>query len=159
MLLLFVIATPVAFADDEEVGDVASVMNSAAPIPAGHFAMVAKYADQYLSNPAVSPGRAIAITKFDTNALNVNDFYVIDIRGVADYAKGHVPGAVNVAFATIAKPENLVTYPTDRPILVICYTGHTASMTSSILNTLGYNAWVLKGGMPSWSCSSHSCEY
>jgi rhodanese-related sulfurtransferase len=52
--------------------------------------------------------------------------------------------------AVIAKPENLILYPTDKPILVICYTGHTASMTSSILNTLGFDAWALRNGMLSW---------
>lgn len=155
MLMIFVVAAPLAFAE-EEVGDVASSINAAAPIPAGHFAIIAKYADLYLSNPAVSPGRALPATKFvgATPASNLSDFYVLDIRAAADYAKGHVPGAVNVPFATLVKPENLVTYPTDRPILVICYTGHTASMSSSILNTLGYNAWVIKGGMSAWPCNS-----
>ncbi len=154
-LLLFVVAAPFAFAE-EEVGDVASAINSAAPIPAGHFAIIAKYADMYLSNPAVSPGRTILATKFVGNpsASNLGDYYVVDIRSAADYAKGHVPGAVNVPFATLVKPENLVNYPTDKPILVICYTGHTASMSSSILNTLGFNAWAMRNGMSAWPCNS-----
>lgn len=157
ILLLFVMVISPAFAEDE-VGDVASVMNSASPIPAGHFAIIAKYADLYLSNPNVSPSRAIDIAKFDTRVFNLADFYIVDIRSAADFAKGHIPGAVNIPFATIAKPESIVTYPTDRPILAVCYTGHTASMTSSILNTLGYNAWVLRTGMLAWNCSTRGCE-
>ncbi len=155
MLMLFVLAAPLAFAE-EEVGDVASSINSSAPIPAGHFAIIAKYADQYLSNPAVSPGRTILASKFvgSTPALNLADYYIVDIRSAADYVKNHVPGAVNVPFATLVKPENLVNYPTDRPIMVICYTGHTASMSSSILNTLGFNAWAMRNGMTAWPCNS-----
>lgn len=153
ILMLFVSVVPVAFAD-EEVGDVASAINSGAPIPAGHFAIIAKYADQYLSGV---PGRTVMANKLmdSVNILSdpyddLSDFFVLDIRSAKDYALGHVPGATNVPMALVAKPENLVLYPTDRPILVICYTGHTASMTSSILNTLGFDAWALRNGMLAW---------
>jgi hypothetical protein len=40
---------------------------------------------------------------------------------------------------------------TDQQIAVICYTGHTASMTSQMLNVLGYDAVPLKWAMPSWA--------
>jgi len=160
MAALFMFGVMPAIAE-EEVGDVASSINSAAPIPAGHFAIIAKYADMYLSNPNVSPGRTILATKFVglPPAYNLADYYIVDIRSAKDYAIGHVPGAVNVPFATIAKPENLVNYPTDKPIMLICYTGHTASMSSSILNTLGFNAWVMRNGMSAWPCNAtYICE-
>mgnify|MGYP003454439415 CR=1 FL=1 len=160
-LVVVFVYTAVPAIAEEEVGDVASAINSAAPIPAGHFAILAKYADMYLSNPSVSPGRTILASKFvgSPPAYNLADYYIVDIRSAADYAKGHVLGAINVPFATIAKPENLVSYPTDKPIMLICYTGHTASMSSSILNTLGFNAWAMRNGMSAWPCgTSYICE-
>ncbi len=156
MLLLFVIAVPVTFAD-EEIGEVACKMKSAAPIPPGLFAKIAKNADEFFSGP----GRTIFASIF-TDGINdpanpyddLSDFFVLDIRSAADYAKGHIPGAVNVPFAVIAKPENLVLYPTDKPILVACYTGQTAAMTTAILNVLGYDAYSLRFGMMSWNAST-----
>lgn len=80
-----------------------------------------------------------------------NDPFVLDIRSAADYAKGHVKGAVNIPFATVFKAENLVKLPTDRQIVVVCYTGHTASMTSFFLDAMGYNAIALKWGIMGWT--------
>jgi rhodanese-related sulfurtransferase len=165
MLVLFVMVSPVAFADEdgEGVGSVACKINSSAPIRPGHFAIIAKYADEYLSGVA---GRTIfasvfndGINDFANPYDDLSDFYLLDIRSAADFAKGHIQGAVNVPFALVAKPENLMLYPTDKPILVICYTGHTASVATGILNTLGYDTWTLRFGMMSWTASSSQKIY
>jgi rhodanese-related sulfurtransferase len=37
--------------------------------------------------------------------------------------------------------------PTDKTIIVYCYTGQTASQTTAILRLLGYDAYNLSGGM------------
>ena len=162
MLMLFVVVSPVAFAE-EEVGEVASAIKSNAPLPAGQFALIAKYADQYLSGVA---GRTIfasvfndGINAFDNPYDDLSDFFVLDIRSTADFGRGHIEGAVNVPFALVAKPENLVLYPADKPILVVCHTGHTASVVTGILNTLGYDTWTLRFGMMSWTASSSQKIY
>jgi rhodanese-related sulfurtransferase len=164
MLMLFVVVSPVAFAEEDEgVGEFASAVKSNGPIPAGHFAIIAKYADQYLSGVA---GRTIfasvfndGINDFANPYDDLSDFFLLDIRSAADFAKGHIQGAVHVPFALVAKPENLVLYPSDKPILVICYTGHTASVATGILNTLGYDTWTLRFGMMSWAASSSQKVY
>jgi len=161
VLLLFAIATPLAFAD-EEIGEVACAMKSKAPIPPGQFARIAKYADEFFSGP----GRTIFASTF-TDGINdpenpyddLSDFFVLDIRSASDYAIGHIPGAVNVPFALVAKPENLVDYPTDKPILVVCYSGQTAAMTTSILNVMGYDAFSLRFGMMSWNAATNMKIY
>jgi rhodanese-related sulfurtransferase len=162
LLLLLLVVVPVAFAD-EEVGEVASAIKSAAPIPTGHFALIAKYADQFLSGVA---GRTIYASVFNDGINDVanpyddlSDFYIVDIRSAVDFAKGHIEGAVNVPYVLIAKPENLVLYPTDKPLLIVCYTGHTASVATGLLNTLGYDAWTLRFGMMSWTASSSQKVY
>jgi len=47
--------------------------------------------------------------------------------------------------------ENLAKLPKDRQIVVYCYTGHTASQITALLNILGYDAVNLKFGMTSWT--------
>jgi rhodanese-related sulfurtransferase len=80
-----------------------------------------------------------------------NDPLIVSVRAADAYAKGHVPGAINIALADLAKPESLAKLPTDKKIVVYCYTGHTGSQATAILNLLGYDASNLKFGMTAWT--------
>lgn len=75
---------------------------------------------------------------------NKTDFFGVDIRANADYAKGHLPGFINIPFAEVGK--NLDKFPKDKLIVVQCYTGQTASQTVGVLRMLGYNAKNLHFG-------------
>jgi rhodanese-related sulfurtransferase len=80
-----------------------------------------------------------------------NDPVIVSVRAPADYAKGHVPGAINIPLADLAKPESLAKLPTDKKIVAYCYTGHTGSQATAILNLLGYDVSNLKFGMTAWT--------
>jgi rhodanese-related sulfurtransferase len=80
-----------------------------------------------------------------------NDPYIISLRSAEDYAKGHVPGAVNVSVKALFTAENLATIPSDKDVVVICYTGQTAGQATAALNMLGYEAYSLLFGMSSWT--------
>jgi rhodanese-related sulfurtransferase len=80
-----------------------------------------------------------------------NDPFIISVRKPEDYAKGHIPGAVNIGFTALAEKDTLATIPPDRPIVVYCYTGHTGSQATALLNLLGYDATNLLFGMCSWT--------
>jgi len=47
--------------------------------------------------------------------------------------------------------ENLATIPSDKDVVVICYTGQTAGQATSALNMLGYETYSLLFGMSSWT--------
>ncbi len=80
-----------------------------------------------------------------------NDPFIISVRKPEDYAKGHVPGAVNFGFTALAQKDTLAKLPPERPIVVYCYTGHTGSQATALLNMLGYDATNLLFGMCSWT--------
>ncbi len=74
--------------------------------------------------------------------------YVMDLRSAADYATGHVNGAINVTFTNILTEAAKAT----KPILVVCYTGQTATYASTLLRMYGYpDAVALKWGMSGWN--------
>lgn len=75
-------------------------------------------------------------------------YFILDIRKPEDFAKGHIAGATNIYFSDVYKHFNEL--PKDKPIVVICYTGHTASQTTAALKVLGFNAMVMKFGMTGW---------
>jgi sulfur-carrier protein adenylyltransferase/sulfurtransferase len=80
-----------------------------------------------------------------------NDPIIVSVRSAEQYAKGHIPGAVNIALTDVAKKENLQRLDPDKQIVVYCYTGRTGSQATAILNVLGYNATNLHWGMTAWT--------
>ena len=85
----------------------------------------------------------------DGNAAN--DYLILSVRSAADYAKGHIPGAINIPWREIGKDANLGLLSKTKPIAVYCYTGHTGGIATTLLNTLGYEAYNVKWGMVSWT--------
>lgn len=113
------------------------------------FALIAEAADAYLSAkkpPTISPEDVY-------NAVVTQDpgVFILSIRSGEHDEKGHIPGALNIPYAEIWKEENLAKLPRDKKIIVICYTGHTASQATMLLNLLGYDAVPLKWGMMNWT--------
>ena len=74
------------------------------------------------------------------------DYTILSVRQAEDYAKGHIAGAINIPFAK-GMQEQFSQIPTDKPVVVYCYTGQTSSQTTAILRLLGYEAYSLQGGM------------
>jgi sulfur-carrier protein adenylyltransferase/sulfurtransferase len=122
--------------------------NFAAPAPLGDTVEAAAQ--------AYFPGGFKAIKAADLFAnLNdgdtSNDPVILDTRSAEDYALGHIPGAVNVSPKTLFNPENLAMLPADKQIVSYCYSGQTASQVTAALRLLGYDAYNLQFGMPSWA--------
>ena len=86
-----------------------------------------------------------------TDADPANDPVIVSVRKAEDYAKAHIPGAINISLEGIAKVENLQKLNPDKKIVVYCYTGRTGSQATAILNALGYDAVNLLWGMSGWT--------
>jgi LPXTG-motif cell wall-anchored protein len=119
--------------------------------PTDDFAVVQAAADKYLSSGKSPTIAADAVWENLNDGDASNDPFILSVRKPEDYAKGHLPGAVNIFWKDITKPENLAKLPTDRQIVVYCYTGHTGQIATTVLNLLGYDAVNLKYGMMGWS--------
>src|SRR3990172_280146 len=86
----FAVAVHAQEADDSR-GDYATVATNQAALPAGHFALIASYADQFLSaNDGTGGHRTIfAQTLMDgvddpAKADEIGDYYLLDVRRPAD---------------------------------------------------------------------------
>ncbi|MDF1597361.1 MAG: rhodanese-like domain-containing protein [Acidimicrobiia bacterium] len=80
-----------------------------------------------------------------------NDPFILSVRAPDAYALGHIEGAYNIPWKEIADPANLAKLPTDQPIVVYCYTGHTGQVAATLLRIFGYDATNLKFGMMGWT--------
>jgi len=92
---------------------------------------------------------ADAVNTLMIDGDNTNDYYIIDLRSATDYDGGHIPGAVNATLGTLL---NQASSSGGKPILLVCYTGQTASHAAVALRLSGYpTAKVLKWGMAGWN--------
>jgi rhodanese-related sulfurtransferase len=75
--------------------------------------------------------------------------YVLDVRDAGQYAKEHIPGAVNIEWRKVfAEREKL---PKDRTILAYCNTGSFSAQSAMALRMAGYeNVRILHGGFGAW---------
>lgn len=84
-------------------------------------------------------------------AIEGNKAYVIDIRDAAAFASGHIANAVNVTTADLLAHIKTLDMTKYDKVAIACYTGQTASWSTSLLRILGYSkVFALKWGMCSW---------
>lgn len=81
----------------------------------------------------------IAEKDFVAKVAAADKMVVLDLRSAADYAKGHIKGAVSIPFGT-AISDNLTKIPQDKEVFIYCYTGQTAGQAVMTLNMAGINA-------------------
>ena len=74
---------------------------------------------------------------------------VIDARDTAQFAKGHIPGAVNMDWRQVLAKRN--TIPKNKPVLIYCNTGSLSAQAGFALRVAGWeNVRILQGGMTEW---------
>ena len=111
------------------------------------FTTIAEAGADYI-NSADCPGIITAQTLHD----NLSLYNVIDIRRTDAYEWGHIPGAINMPFASLMDSITADVIPTDKPIVVTCYTGQSAGQAKVALELSGYeNVSSLGFGMSSWN--------
>ena len=79
---------------------------------------------------------------------NLNNYYIVNYWAATDYDHyGHVPGAMQYTPKTSMEYNiDLTTLPTDKTIVVYCWTGQTSAFLAAYLRILGYNAKSLLFG-------------
>ncbi|WGS53835.1 rhodanese-like domain-containing protein [Paraburkholderia sp. D15] len=89
-----------------------------------------------------------AMTGDDPNAF---DFVLLDVRSPAHFARGHVPGAINLLRGKIVASK-LAAYPPDTLFVTYCAGPHCngATRAAIVLAQLGRPVKVMIGGVTGW---------
>ena len=120
-----------------------------------------------LVSPADIVARAKATIKecsvTDVDQCLTSDTLLIDIRELAEYQKGHIPGAVLaprglLEFEIHALVERTATdpgvAPQDRVIVLYCGTGGRSALAAQTLETMGYRkVKSMAGGIVAWAAA------
>ena len=76
-------------------------------------------------------------------------FHVIDARDKEQYAREHIPGAVNLEWRQVIAQRQSI--PKDKPVLIYCNTGSLSAQAGFALRIAGYdNVRILQGGFAEW---------
>ncbi len=87
----------------------------------------------------------LSVQEFAT--LDLNEYYLIDIRDTLSYSYGYIPGSKN-----ISNDELNTKYREyeDKKVIVYCKKGEVSKDTVKYLREKGLDAWNLTGGYLAW---------
>ena len=84
----------------------------------------------------------------EANALVRGGAFLLDVREPDEWQAGHAPEAIFLPIGQVeARIDEL---PRDRQIVTICRVGGRSAAVVAALNTLGYDAVNVAGGMRAW---------
>ena len=74
---------------------------------------------------------------------------IIDTRDAGQYAKEHIPGAINIEWRQVLAQSAKI--PKDKMVLLYCNAGTLSSQAGFALRLAGWdNVRILQGGMSEW---------
>ena len=78
------------------------------------------------------------------------DYILLDVRTLAEFAQAHIPGAICVPNETIGDEDIPELPKKDQLILVYCRSGNRSKQAAGKLAKLGYTNVLEFGGINSW---------
>lgn len=97
---------------------------------------------------AVDPSRA-------TELINREDAVVVDVRAMADFAKGHIINAINIPTNGFKDEIKKLEKHKDSPIIVYCSSGANSGANCKLLRKEGFEkVYMLRGGLMAWRSAS-----
>src|SRR5262245_42000489 len=103
-------------------------------------------------NPAELP--TVSVAELPAGAVAL-----LDVREDDEWAAGHAPGALHIPLGELpARVEELAKLPEDQPVYVVCRSGGRSARAAAWLNSSGWEAVNVAGGMKSWHAEGRPVE-
>lgn len=102
--------------------------------------------------------RSVPVDEFAALIANP-DVQRLDVRTVAEYSEGHIPGSVNVnvlddSFAAVADSV----LQKGQPVALYCRSGKRSKKAASILSQKGCEVYELNTGFQGWQAAGKETE-
>ena len=81
---------------------------------------------------------------------------IVDVRDPAEYAQGHVPGAINIPLDSIV--DRCVELDRNMPVYLVCGGKNRAMEAAGALDQGGYEARPVDGGTRGWIASGRAVD-
>ncbi|WP_139003395.1 rhodanese-like domain-containing protein [Arthrobacter crystallopoietes] len=86
----------------------------------------------------------------DTNDRRSRD-QILDVREDFETAEGMIPEALHIPMGDLN--ARLTELDRARPVIVVCRSGNRSARVADALNTAGYTADTMTGGMTAWQAA------
>lgn len=141
LYMLFLLALAGAVACDDDPNE---------PVAVDEAQLLVEHMES-LTDPHTS--FVISTQQVSTNLLVApDDYLVIDTRAAADFAAGHIAGAVNVPMVDLPAYLEANDAASYENVILVCYSGQTAAFAAGVLRALGHdNVVSMSWGMSSWN--------
>jgi rhodanese-related sulfurtransferase len=95
-------------------------------------------------------GRGVTVQEL-VRMVNHESAVVVDLRDRKEFSSGHIAGAINVPYASLASRKDELKSHQDKPVILVCKIGQHASAAGSQLIKEGFSdVRRLSGGMAEW---------
>jgi rhodanese-related sulfurtransferase len=86
-----------------------------------------------------------------TALVNREDALVVDLRPIAEFEKGHIPGAKNVQVSQFDPENRQLAAAKSLPVVLVCKAGQASGDAAKRLRKAGFErVFVLDGGIGAW---------
>lgn len=86
-----------------------------------------------------------------TQLINRDNALLVDVSSLADFEKGHIPGAKHVAMSQFDPESKELAKVRDLPVAIVCKTGQTSAQAAQRLKKAGFSkVFWLEGGIGAW---------
>lgn len=75
---------------------------------------------------------------------------LVDVRTPAEFAEGHIPGAVNMDVNGAEFDTQIATLDAERPVALYCRSGRRSKLAADKVAKAGFEVVELDGGILSW---------
>ena len=101
----------------------------------------------------------ISVKELNEMMESGSDVQVLDVRQPAEYESGHVPRAIHVPLAHLARDEEVSSLDVSRPVAVICAGGYRSSAAASLLAQQNFSRlYNVTGGTGAWKDAGFPVE-
>jgi len=96
----------------------------------------------------------------DQARTRLHELTVIDVRTPAEYASGHLPGALNIPLDHIRRALPEIRAAAERgDLLVVCASGARSENACKLLAGQGIPTATLAGGTGAWAADGHDLQH
>lgn len=85
-----------------------------------------------------------------------SNYYLVDVRTVAEYKRAHLNGAINFSYLNFHIGRDVDSLDRNKLVLVYCQTCHRSQLAARKMKHMGFRkVYDLKGGFQKWK-GNHS---
>ncbi|MDT0467844.1 rhodanese-like domain-containing protein [Streptomyces gibsoniae] len=112
-----------------------------------------------MSDPQTTTAYAPSVLDAATARARLADLAVVDVRTPAEYASGHLPGALNIPLDALRDALPALREAASRnDVLLVCASGNRSVTACGILAGHGVDAATLVGGTKAWAAAGYEVQ-